>query len=101
MGCRNKICVHEEVYAGSSAEIHIFKAYMTIIYSNSHTYVGFLKETRVHQKTHFQGMFGHFQTLVSSKMFYLTELPFQQYRDEVKWCYKYQVMGPPIQVFFQ
>ena len=50
MGCRNDSRVHEEVYMGCNAKSHVFKAYMTIIYSNSHMYVGFLKETRVHIK---------------------------------------------------
>ena len=61
MSCRDNSHIHEEVYVGCNAESHVFKAYVTIIYSNSHTYTGFLKETRVHtrgnsrthQKTHF------------------------------------------------
>ena len=47
MGCRNNSRIHEEVYMGCNAESHIFKAYVTIIYSNSCTYTGFLKETHV------------------------------------------------------
>ena len=35
---------------GCNAESHVFKVYMTIIYINSCTYVGFLKETCVHIK---------------------------------------------------
>ena len=59
-------------------------------------YVGFLKETRVHiKKTHFYGILGHFQTLVSSRKFYLTEIPFQRCKDEVKRSYRNQYMGPP------
>ena len=54
MGCRNNSRVPEEVYAGCSAESHVYKAYATIIYSNSCMYTGFLKETRIHiKKTHF------------------------------------------------
>ena len=45
---------------GCNAEIHVFKAYATIIYRNSHTYVGFLKETRVHKKNSFLGYFWAF-----------------------------------------
>ena len=41
MGCRDNSHLHEEVYIGCNAEIHIYKAYVTIIYSNSRTYVGF------------------------------------------------------------
>ena len=40
----------QEVYMGCNAKIHVFKAYVTIIYSNLRTYPGFLKETRVHIK---------------------------------------------------
>ena len=50
MGCRDNSRVHEEVYMGCSVEIHVVNAYATIIYSNSHTYVGFLKEIHVHIK---------------------------------------------------
>ena len=47
MGCKNNSRVHEEVYVGCNVESHVFKVYETIIYSNSRTYVGFLKETHV------------------------------------------------------
>ena len=50
MGCRNNSHIHKEEYAGCNAKIRVFKAYMTIIYSNSHMYMGFLKETRIHIK---------------------------------------------------
>ena len=64
---------------GCNVESHVFKVYVTIIYSNSHTDVGFLKETHVHiNKNHFKGTSGHFQTLVSSRKFYLIEIPFQR-----------------------
>ena len=53
-----------------NAKIHVFKVYMSIIYSKSHTYMGFFKETRVYiKKAHFKGTSGHFQTLVSSEKF--------------------------------
>ena len=45
---------------GCNAEIHVYKAYATIIYSNSRTYVGFLKETLVHIKNSFLGYFWAF-----------------------------------------
>ena len=35
---------------GCNAESRVFKAYASIIYSKSRTYVGFLKETHVHIK---------------------------------------------------
>ena len=58
---------------GCNAEIRVFKVYTSIIYSKLCTYMGFLKETRIHiKKTHFKGTSGHFQTLVSSGKFYLT-----------------------------
>ena len=50
MGCRNNSHVHKEVYIGCNAESHVFKAYATIIYSNSRTYAGLLKETHIHIK---------------------------------------------------
>ena len=53
MGCRDNSRVHEEEYMGCNEKIHVFKAYAGIIYNKSHTYIGFLKETCVHQKTHF------------------------------------------------
>ena len=37
----------------------------------------------------------HFQTSMSSGKFELTKIYFQRYRDEVKWSYKTQDMGPP------
>ena len=52
------------------------------------------------KQTHFKGISGHFQTLMSSRKFYLTEVSFQRRRNEVKRSYKTQDMGPPIQVFF-
>ena len=85
----------------SNAKSHVFKAYMSIIYSKSCTYVGFLKGTRIYiKKAHFQGISRHFQTLVSSENFQLTKISFQWYRDKVKWSYKIHYMGPPSQVFF-
>ena len=60
MGCRNKSCLHEEVYMGCNVESHVFKVYTTIIYRNSCTYVGFLKETRVHKKNSFLEYFWEF-----------------------------------------
>ena len=40
-------------------------------------YTGFLKATHVYiKKAHFKGTSGHFQTLVSSGKFYLTEIYF-------------------------
>ena len=45
---------------GFNAESHVFKAYMTIIYSNSRTYMGFLKESHVHIKNSFLGYFWAF-----------------------------------------
>ena len=60
MGCRDNSCIHEEVYAGFNVESHIFKVYVTIIYSNSHTYMGFSKESRIHIKNSFLGYFGEF-----------------------------------------
>ena len=60
-----------------------------------------LKESRVYTKKRiFKGISGHFQTLVSSGKFQLTQIPFQRRRDEVKQSYRTQDMGPPIQVFF-
>ena len=54
MGYRDNNRVHKEVYVGCNAEIHVFKAYASIIYSKLRTYVGFLKETCVYiQKAHF------------------------------------------------
>ena len=50
MGYRDNSHVHEEVYMGFNAKTRVFKAYMSIIYSNSCTYVDFLKETCVHIK---------------------------------------------------
>ena len=45
---------------GFNVEIHIYKVYATIIYSNSRMYVGFLKESRVHIKNSFLGYFWAF-----------------------------------------
>ena len=45
---------------GCNAESHVFKVYATIIYSNSRTYAGFLKETRVNIKNSFLGYFRAF-----------------------------------------
>ena len=66
----------------------------------THEYLGGIRDFALRkvangQKTHFKGVFGHFQTLMSSKKFYLTEIPFQGCRDEVKRSYKTQDMGPP------
>ena len=61
MGCINNSHIHEEVYMGCNAESHVFKVYTTIIYSNSHTYAGFLKETHIHiKKNSFLGYFWAF-----------------------------------------
>ena len=60
MGCRNNSHIHEEVYVGCNAESHVFKSYVAIIYINSHTYVGFLKESHVHIKNSFLGYFCEF-----------------------------------------
>ena len=60
MGCRDNSRIHEEVYMVFNAKIHVFKAYMTIIYRNSHTYMGFLKESCVHIKNSFLGYFWEF-----------------------------------------
>ena len=60
MGCRNNSRIHEEVYMGCNAKSHVFKAYATIIYSNSRTYVGFHKEICVHKKNSFLGYFWAF-----------------------------------------
>ena len=64
MGYRNNSHVHEEVYAGCNVECHVSKVCMTIIYSNSCTYVGFLKETRVHIKKLSLGYFWAFSDFV-------------------------------------
>ena len=62
MGYRNNSHVHKEVYAGCNAESHVFKVYMSIIYSKSHTYAGFLKETHAHiKKTHLRVLLGIFR----------------------------------------
>ena len=53
MGYRDNSHIHEEAYVGCNAESHVFKVYVTIIYSNSRTYTGFLKETHVHIKKSF------------------------------------------------
>ena len=45
---------------GCNAKSHVFKAYATIIYNNSHMYAGFLKESRVHIKNSFLGYFWEF-----------------------------------------
>ena len=55
VGYRDKSCVHEEVYMGCNVESHVFKAYVIVIYSNSRTYTGFLKESHVHIKNSFLG----------------------------------------------
>ena len=47
MGCRDNSRIYEEAYVGCNSESHVFKAYVTIIYSNSRTYTGFLKESHV------------------------------------------------------
>ena len=60
MGCRNNSRIHEEVYMGFNVESCVFKVYVTIIYSNSCTYAGFLKESRVHIKNSFLGYFWAF-----------------------------------------
>ena len=62
MSFRNNNHIHEELYAVCSVESHVFKAYTSIIYSKSRTYVGFLKETRVHiKKYHFRVIMGIFR----------------------------------------
>ena len=53
MGCRDNSRIHEEVYVGCNVESHVFKVHATIIYSNSCTYAGFLKESRIHIKNSF------------------------------------------------
>ena len=54
--------------------------------SNSRIIHGFsLRQVADRQKTHFKGISGHFQTLVSSGKFYLTEISFQWCRDDFKW----------------
>ena len=65
MGCRDNSRVHEEYTQVAMQKIHVFKAYATIIYSNLRTYVGFLKESRVHIKNSFLGYFWAFSDLVS------------------------------------
>ena len=45
---------------GCNAESCVFKAYVTIIHRNSHMYMGFLKESRVHIKNSFLGYFWAF-----------------------------------------
>ena len=53
-----------------NAESHVFKAYVTIIYSNSHAYAGFLKETRVHiKKVSFMVFLGIFRLWCLLKSF--------------------------------
>ena len=42
MGCRNNNRIHEEVYMVCNAESHVFKAYMSIIYSKSRTHKKFI-----------------------------------------------------------
>ena len=42
--------MREEVNIGCNVESCVFKDSMGSIYSKSHTYAGFLKETRVHVK---------------------------------------------------
>ena len=70
MGYRDNSRIHEEVYVGCNVESHVFKVYMSIIYSKSRTYVGFFKETHVYiKKYHFKDTSRHFQTLVSSGKF--------------------------------
>ena len=68
-GCRDNSHVYEEVYVGCNVEIHVFKAYASIIYSESHTYAGFLRKQVYTSKNSFLGYFGNFQTLVSSRKF--------------------------------
>ena len=54
MSCRDNNRIHEEVYVGFNVESLVFQAYVSIIYSKSRTYAGFLKETRIHiKKAHF------------------------------------------------
>ena len=60
MGCRDNNHIHKEVYMGFNAKSHVFKAYVTIIYSNSCTYAGFLKETHSDIKSSFVGYFWEF-----------------------------------------
>ena len=56
---------------GFNVDSHVFKAYVSILYSKSSTYAGFHKETRVYikKKSHFKGTSEHFQTLMSSGKF--------------------------------
>ena len=56
-GCRDNNHVQKDVYVGFNAESRVFKAYTTIIYSNSRMYAGFLKETHVHIKKLIFGVF--------------------------------------------
>ena len=62
MGCRDNSRIHEEYTRVVMQKSHIFKAYETIIYSNSHTYAGFLKgKSCTHQKLIFRVFLGIFR----------------------------------------
>ena len=62
MAIRDNRRIREEVCVGCNAEIHVFKAYTSIIYRKSCTYVGFLKETHVHiKKYHLRFLLGIFR----------------------------------------
>ena len=50
MGFRDNSHVHKEVYMGCNVESFIFKVYVSIIYSKSRTYMGFLNSTHVYIK---------------------------------------------------
>ena len=52
------------------------------------------------QKTHFYGISGHVQTLVSSGKFYLTEIPFQRCRNEVNGVTKLNIWVLQDRCFF-
>ena len=60
MGCRNNSHIHEEYTWVSMQKSHVLKVYVTIIYSNSCMYVGFLKESYVHIRNSFLGYFWEF-----------------------------------------
>ena len=70
MGYKDSSCIHNEVYVGYNANSHLFKVYVSIIYSESRTYASFLKETCIYiKRSHFKGISRNFQTLVSSRNF--------------------------------
>ena len=74
--------------------------YSRVCKRETHEYLGgicnfALRKVMNGQKMHFKGVSEHFQTLVSSGKFYLTELPFQRRKNEVKRSYRTQDMSPP------